>query len=220
LLPRILKIPYGERASRASEDHQTMDFTLKGFDSEIGAVRMGRRYYDSEAKRFLTPDGYFLENYDKILESPVEGNLYSYAGNNPISYTDPTGKSKLGALALTWLSLKIAGKKAIQKILAKMPKPKGLKTKSVVATKKSINNANHIFGTKNMKKHKLEGLLKKHGGNKLKAFESIQKATNKAVRNDKVKGLFEKQIKIKGETITVRGNAMKDRVEIGTVFKK
>jgi RHS repeat-associated protein len=90
-----LATPYGERSTRTPEDHQTMDFTLKGFDSEIGAVRMGRRYYDSEAKRFLTPDGYFLENYDKILESPVEGNLYSYASNNPINAIDITGQNTL-----------------------------------------------------------------------------------------------------------------------------
>ena len=52
---------------------------------------MGQRYYDPIAKWFLTPDSYFLENCDKILESSVEGSLYSYAINNPICIGDPQG---------------------------------------------------------------------------------------------------------------------------------
>lgn len=57
-----------------------MDFTLNGFDRELDAVRMGHKYYDPNAKMFYTPDNFFLENPEKILKSPVEGNLYSYAG--------------------------------------------------------------------------------------------------------------------------------------------
>lgn len=87
-----LPSPYGERASRGPQDYNLFDFTLKGYDEDLEAVRMGRRYYDPKAKLFLTPDTYFLENYDKIAESPVEGNLYSYGINNPISNVDPKGQ--------------------------------------------------------------------------------------------------------------------------------
>lgn len=55
------------------------------------ALRNSDRHYDPEAKRFLTPDSYFIENYEKIIESPVESNLYSYAGKNPITQHDPSG---------------------------------------------------------------------------------------------------------------------------------
>jgi RHS repeat-associated protein len=86
-----LATPYGERISRDTDDHKVLDFALKGYDEEIGSVRMGHRFYDPVAKRFLTPDSYFVENFNETVRSPVEGNLFSYAGNNPVINTDPTG---------------------------------------------------------------------------------------------------------------------------------
>ena len=82
--------PFGERVSR-SEVNKVLDFTLKGYDIEIGAVRMGRRFYDEKAKRFLSPDNYFIENQNEVLRSNVEGNLVSYVSNNPIVFYDPSG---------------------------------------------------------------------------------------------------------------------------------
>jgi len=82
--------PYGVRDKRETAMN-FIDYALKGYDPHIGAVRMGRRWYDPEARLFLTPDTYFIENFEKIVKSPVEGNLYSYAGNNPLNFTDPTG---------------------------------------------------------------------------------------------------------------------------------
>jgi hypothetical protein len=65
--------------------------------------------------RWLTPDPMFLEHPENCIKSPVECNFYSYAGNNPVSFTDPTGlymahhetqpprDSDFGAVAMSWL---------------------------------------------------------------------------------------------------------------------
>ena len=47
------------------------------------------RYYGAELRRFTTPDLILIKKERLIL--PQRINLYGYAANNPIKYTDPTG---------------------------------------------------------------------------------------------------------------------------------
>ena len=82
--------PYGVRGRRSSL-MEALDYVEKGYDPALGAVRMGARDYDPMLGRFRTPDPLFLQQVDRCLESPVECNLYSYARNNPLNFTDPTG---------------------------------------------------------------------------------------------------------------------------------
>lgn len=46
LIDDNLATPYGERSDLRSDVNKVMDFTLKAFDRELDAVRMGHRYYD------------------------------------------------------------------------------------------------------------------------------------------------------------------------------
>jgi uncharacterized protein RhaS with RHS repeats len=50
---------------------------------------MGARYYTSLAGRFLSPDVPFM---DQHADNPQSWNLYAYARNNPLAFTDPTGR--------------------------------------------------------------------------------------------------------------------------------
>ena len=69
---------HGDRTSRGFTGHEHLDRT--------GLVHMNGRLYDPLLGRFLSPD--------PIVANPADGqqwNLYSYAGNSPLSHVDPSG---------------------------------------------------------------------------------------------------------------------------------
>jgi RHS repeat-associated protein len=88
--PRIAS-PFGKRdvhPDRAA----AIDYVEKGFDADLGLVRMGVRDYDPQINRFTTPDPMFLEAPERCLGSPGECSLYGYARGNPVVFTDPGGE--------------------------------------------------------------------------------------------------------------------------------
>ena len=76
---------------------------------------MGARWYAPKVGRWVSADPLFLQSPEKGLESTLELNLYSYAVNNPVSLSDPTGYSPQQGMDLPdppkWLN----DKKAIEK---------------------------------------------------------------------------------------------------------
>jgi RHS repeat-associated protein len=87
--PRLAS-PFGWRSVHPTVS-AAIDYVEKGFDADIELVRMGVRDYDSEINQFTTPDPLFLEDIEKLVASPVEGNLYGYVTNAPTTYVDPDG---------------------------------------------------------------------------------------------------------------------------------
>lgn len=67
----------------------TSIFTGKERDTESGNDYFGARYYSSAMGRFMSPDPSGLYYADP--SNPQSMNLYSYALNNPLKNTDPTG---------------------------------------------------------------------------------------------------------------------------------
>jgi RHS repeat-associated protein len=85
-----LATPYGVRTQRADLS-AALDYVEKGYDADLGTVRMGARDYDPLLGQFHTPDPLYLADPARCLASPVACNLYSYAANNPLLLVDPTG---------------------------------------------------------------------------------------------------------------------------------
>ncbi len=77
------------------------------------------------------------------------------------------------------------------------------------------NKVSHVFG---QPKHNLDGVVKTFGSPE-KAFGALQDATQAAVKNQGIKGVFETAVKVGGEMVTVRGNVVDGVVKIGTAFK-
>lgn len=83
--------PFGDRAAHP-DVAAAVDYAAKGWDADLGVVRMGVRDYDPATARFITPDPFFLEHPEACLQSPDECGLYAYAKNRPNLHTDPTGQ--------------------------------------------------------------------------------------------------------------------------------
>ena len=56
---------------------------------ESGLDNFGARYDSSSVGRFMSPDPLYIEAHR--LADPQRLNLYAYARNNPVNFTDPTG---------------------------------------------------------------------------------------------------------------------------------
>lgn len=111
---RIEYTPYGEtwveKTENTGNEYLPYKFTGKEIDEETGLYYYGARYLDPKYSRWISTDP-ALGEY--IPQAPVSGearkhnqnlpgmggvfntvnfNLYHYAGNNPIKYTDPDGR--------------------------------------------------------------------------------------------------------------------------------
>ena len=80
-------------------------FTAKEQDEETGLYYYGARYLDAKYSRWLSADpavGEYVSGTEKGqggIYNQVNFNLYHYAGNNPLKYTDPNGKFAINIAA-------------------------------------------------------------------------------------------------------------------------
>jgi len=85
---RPLKVPFGEEIA-ALPDYNSHMFTGHERDKGTGLDYMLARYYGPSFGRFASVD----PRYGNVF-APVSWNRYSYAANDPIAFTDPTGRDE------------------------------------------------------------------------------------------------------------------------------
>jgi RHS repeat-associated protein len=90
LIGAFESLPFGNgQVTLSGSDNDNIHFTGKERDVESGLDYFGARYYSSSMGRFSIPDPSGLAYADQ--SNPQSLNLYSYALNNPLKNTDPTG---------------------------------------------------------------------------------------------------------------------------------
>jgi hypothetical protein len=87
---RTTAMGYNSGATVGSSDVTTAKFTGKERDSETGLDFFGARYFSSAQGRFTSADVPFA---GQQVEDPQSWNMYAYGRNNPLLYTDPTGRN-------------------------------------------------------------------------------------------------------------------------------
>jgi len=83
----IYYFPYGATRINSGSVNMKHKYTGQEEDGETGLYYYGARYYDPLLARFITPD-----TITPDYEDPQTLNRYSYVRNNPLFYTDPTGR--------------------------------------------------------------------------------------------------------------------------------
>src|SRR5690606_8960584 len=83
----------------------TRGYTGHEMLNELGLIHMNGRIYDQNIGRFISADPFV-----QFPESTQGYNRYTYVGNNPLSYTDPSGyflkdlvKTAIGVVAMVYL---------------------------------------------------------------------------------------------------------------------
>ena len=94
-IPKPVQAPIAMTHLPPKYDPESPLFTGKERDTESGLDYFPNRYYGSNAGRWMSPDPSGL--YFAIPGNPQTLNLYSYVGNNPLSFSDPSGLFSCGS---------------------------------------------------------------------------------------------------------------------------
>lgn len=92
--------PYGEARinEKSGAFNESKQFTGYIYDTETGLNYANARYYNSKEGRFISQDRMFWALPQELLIDPQQQNSYSYARNNPIVNTDPSGEISMSGI--------------------------------------------------------------------------------------------------------------------------
>lgn len=123
--------PYGARRINVGTDVSQREYIGQYYDEESQLSYLNARYYSSDRGQFTSQDPVFwevgqTEDGRKVLNNPQLQNSYAYAGGNPITQKDPTGRIALvdDAAILTIGAVAIAGTYLYANLLAKNHEPR------------------------------------------------------------------------------------------------
>lgn len=112
--------PYGSERLHSGTIQEERTYIGEYVDTETNLSYLNARYYDSERGQFLSEDSVHLAVGDDRFEqeagrslelhlmNPQALNSYSYANNNPVTYSDPSGKiAPLVLLGVLWAAAEL-----------------------------------------------------------------------------------------------------------------
>lgn len=103
---------FGSVTSNTGVKSQSRLYIGEVVDPSTSLSYLNARYYDGARGQFLSQDPVFweigqTEDGKSVLMNPQLQNSYSYAGNNPITHKDATGRSRTSALGHMYTSFSL-----------------------------------------------------------------------------------------------------------------
>lgn len=86
VLKRYSYDAFGNEQNPTSDDTNPFRYSGEYFDKETGTIYLRARYYNPGIGRFMSEDS--VPGTDN---NPLSLNLYTYCGNNPVYFSDPSG---------------------------------------------------------------------------------------------------------------------------------
>lgn len=98
--------PFGELVVNEKTDTFTEQRKYIGqeYDVDTSLSYLNARYYDGGRGQFISQDPMFWALPQELLFDPQQQDSYSYARNNPINGSDPSGKMTIKAMAQTFMN--------------------------------------------------------------------------------------------------------------------
>jgi RHS repeat-associated protein len=146
---------FGRESSDPAQDNERKKFT--GHERDFASLDyMHARYYNPFMGRFLSLDPAL--DMDGSLKSPQMWNRYAYVLNNPIRFTDPTGKYVCKGNADGCKTVEVAIE-VMKQAAAQMKKndPQRAKLKAVIDAYGKPNDPNSRIGTVWVNPQKVDG---------------------------------------------------------------
>ncbi|MEK7658752.1 MAG: RHS repeat-associated core domain-containing protein [Patescibacteria group bacterium] len=85
--------PFGEIRINSGSYSEQRKYIGQEYDQDTGLNYLNARYYNSSIGRFISEDPMFWAISAEWLQDPQNQNAYSYARNNPITLSDPSGET-------------------------------------------------------------------------------------------------------------------------------
>lgn len=155
VVSEVAYYPYGLTRYQDNGEHIAYGFTGKELDVS-GLHYYGVRYHDGPNGRFINVDPLYAQQPERNLPDPQSLNLYAYAGNNPINYSDPTGLEREEIRAKVIEYARKATKKYLPFPLSELfgsPKSVNTKTKAYLYLRKD-SDGQPIKGTLSVESYK------------------------------------------------------------------
>ena len=147
------------------------------YDSESGLYYLQSRYYDPAVKRFINADGYVSTG-----TGALGYNMFAYCLNNPVTLSDPTGRSVWIILGIIVLCATVGGVLGYASNEKLIDKPK--------SSQNSSKNNNQINSNKNYSKEKAGNSNGSVSRNQSRGSKSYDTETPKLSSKDRAMNTF------------------------------